>query len=156
LNTFTPFHTPHYKQYKYLYVIPENMEYGISLLPGIWEKGFLQTKLGTENYNAWKFECNRLSEEKGKSSRPLEGCVFDSRNILQIQHGVVQGKYLPETIQYFKKQGYSLNQSRRGVMSFKENLLYKVKRLNWPSPVKNILKGILRLFGMKFVSDMNS
>lgn len=156
LNTFTRFKTSHYKNYSFLYTIPENMPYGISLLPGIWKKNFLAEKLGTDNYNAWKFECNRLAEEKGKGNQALEGCVFDSRNILQIQHGVVQGKYLPEVIKYFRKQGYELNQSVRKTMSFKENFIYKCKRLDWPVPVKRVLKMILRKTGMKFVSDENA
>lgn len=156
LNTFTAFQSENYKKYKYLHVIPENMDYGISLLPGIWQKEFLREKVGTENYNAWKFECDRLAEEKGKTSKPLKGCVYDKRNILHIVHGVVQGKYLPEAVQYFAKRGYVLNQSRRGVMSVWENFIYKCKRLNWPSPLKKVLKKILRLFGMKFVTDENA
>ena len=156
LNTFTPFKTESYKEYPYLHIIPENMEYGISLLPGIWKKEFLSEKLGKENYNAWKFECDRIAEEKGKTNKPLKGCVYDERNILQIVHGVVQGKYLPEAVKYFEKRGYSLNQSKRQVMSFKENFIYKTKRLSWPKPVKTVLKKILRCFGMKFVTDQNS
>lgn len=155
LNTFTPFKTDLYNGYKYLHVIPADMEYGISLLPGIWRKDFLREKVGNENYNAWKFECDRIAEGRNTSSRPLKGCVFDERNILRIVHGVVQGKYLPEAVRYFEKTGYHLNQKERGVMSFRENVLYKIKRLNWPKPVRNILKRILRLFGMKFVTDIN-
>lgn len=156
LNTFTPFKTSNYKNIPYLHVIPENMEYGISLLPGIWNKDFLKQKLGTENYNAWKFECDRIAEERGKTNTPMNGCVYDERNIMQIVHGVVQGKYLPEAVNYFEKRGYSLNQSKRGVMTFKENFIYKVKRLNWPKPLKKVLKKILRIFGMKFVTDQNA
>ena len=156
LNTFSKIKTARYKNIDYLHVLPENMEYGISLQPGIWEKDFLKEKVGTGNYNAWKFEVDRLNEEKGKSKAPLKGCVFDERNILKIQHGIVQGKYLPECVRYFEKRGYQLNQSRRSVMTFKENLIYKAKRLNWPKPIRKILKSILRAFGMKFVTDMNA
>lgn len=156
LHTFTPFRTEHYKGYKHLYVIPENMDYGISLLAGIWEKGFLREKVGTENYNAWKFECNRLAEEKGKTNTPLKGCVYDERNILNIVHGVVQGKYLPEAVRYFARRGYALNQSRRRMLNPWENFIDKCKRFNWPGPVKKILKKILKLFGMKFVTDENA
>lgn len=156
LNTFTPFRTKIYKQYKHLHIIPENMEYGISLLPGIWRKEFLSKKLGSDNYNAWQFEYNQIIETRGKSDNPIKGCVFDERNILRIVHGVVQGKYLPEVLRYFKKEGYRLNQNKRGAMSFKENFIYKCKRLNWPQPVRPFLKKILRIFGMTFVTDQNN
>lgn len=156
LNTFSKINTPNYRGRGYLHIIPGNLEYGISLLPGIWEKAFLIEKLGTENYNAWKFEIDRLIEERDETSEPLKGCVYDDRNILQIQHGVVQGKYLPEVIKYFKKNGYDLNQSRRGIMTFRENLIYKTKRLNWPAPLKRSLKAFLHLFGVKFVTDINT
>lgn len=156
LNTFSKINTPSYGKKKYLHIIPENLEYGISLQPGIWNKKFLKEKLGIENYNAWKFEIDRLLEERQGTKEPLKGCVYDERNILQIQHGVVQGKYLPEVIKYFNKRNYHLNQTQRGVMTFKENFIYKSKRLNWPVPVKRILKSLLRLFGAKFVTDVNA
>lgn len=156
LNTFSPIKTAKYKNFDYLRVLPGNLEYAISLQPGIWEKDFLKEKVGTENYNAWKFEVDRINEEKNASSEPMKGCVYDERNILQIQHGIVQGKYLPECVKYFRKKGYELNQSRRSVMSFKENFIYKSKRLNWPKPIKKVLKAVLRLFGMKFVTDVNA
>lgn len=156
LNTFSKIKTPAYKNYPYLHVLPGNLEYAISLQAGIWRKDFLEEKVGTENYNAWKFEIDRINEEKLGSSEPLEGCVFDERNILQIQHGVVQQKYLPEAIKFFEKRGYHLDQSKRSTMSFRENLIYKTKRLNWPKPVKKVLKGIMHLFGVKFVTDKNA
>lgn len=156
LTTFSKINTPIYKNLDYLHVLPGNLEYAISLQAGIWKKDFLKEKVGTENYNAWKFEVDRINEEKQGTKEPMEGCVFDERNILQIQHGVVQGKYLPEVIKYFDKRGYSLNQSKRQVMSFKENVIYKTKRFNWPKPIKRILKGILHLMGVKFVTDKNA
>lgn len=156
LNTFSKIKTTNYKNIDYLHVLPGNLEYAVSLQPGIWERDFLKEKVGTENYNAWKFEVDRINEEKNASKEPLKGCVFDERNILQIQHGIVQGKYLPECVRYFKKRGYELNQSRRSVMTGWENFIYKAKRLNWPKPIRQILKNILRLFGMKFVTDANA
>ena len=156
LTTFSKIKTASYQGIPYLHVLPENLEYAVSLQAGIWKKDFLKEKVGTENYNAWKFEIDRINEEKVASKEPMEGCVYDDRNILQIQHGIVQGKYLPEAVKYFDRRGYHLDQSRRSVMTFRENFIYKAKRLNWPKPVKQVLKSVLRLFGMKFVTDVNA
>lgn len=156
LTTFSKIKTASYQGIPYLHVLPGNLEYAVSLQAGIWEKDFLKEKVGTENYNAWKFEIDRINEEKLASKEPMEGCVYDDRNILQIQHGIVQGKYLPEAVKYFDRRGYHLDQSRRSVMTFRENFIYKSKRLNWPKPIKQILKSVLRLFGMKFVTDVNA
>lgn len=156
LKSFSPIRTKNYKAYKYLHVIPSNLEYGISLQPGIWRKEFLNEKVGTENYNAWKFECDRIAEEKNKSKEPIIGCVYDERNILQIQHGVVQGKYLPKTVKYFEKRGYHLNQERRTAMRGRQYFVYRCKAMNLPKFIRKILKRIMHMFGYKFVTDLNA
>lgn len=155
LNSFSKIKTPNYKDIDYLHVLPGNLEYAISLQPCIWEKNFLKEKVGEGNYNPWKFEVNQIIEGKNASTEPMEGCVYDDRNILQICHGVVQGKYIPEAIRFFRKRGYELNQSRRGVLTFRANVMFKLKMFGWPKPIKKMLKAILKLFGVKFVADCN-
>ncbi len=155
LKTYFPIKTKKYKGYNFLSVIPENLKYGISLQPAIWQRDFLKEKVGKENYNAWKFEVDRVREEAGGTDAPIEGCVYDNRNILQIQHGVVQGKYLPQTVKFFKKQGYCLNMEHRQVMRGKQYIIYKLKEIKWPKPIRTLLKKILNILGVKFVSDIN-
>lgn len=156
LKTFSKIKTAKYKNYSYLRTIPGNLEYGISLQPGIWDKNFLAEKLGKENYNAWKFECDRLAEEKNMGAQPLKGCVYDERNIFKIQHGVVQGKYLPKTVKYFDKQGYHLNMERRQAMRGKQYFVYRLKAFGWPRFMRTILKRIMHFFGAEFVTDRNA
>lgn len=158
LTTFSKFRTPHYENYKFLYTIPKNMPYGISLQAAIWEKDFLKEKLGTDNYNAWTFEKDRLDEETNESG-PLEGCVFDNRNILQIEHAIVQSVYLPPAIRYFNKIGYKIDLNERGMMNKRQYFIYANKRF-WSDLLSgfdlSLLKKCLKKFGMTFVSDNNS
>lgn len=156
LNTFSPIKTKKYKNFDYLYTIPQDLEYGISLQPAIWEKDYLLKLLGNGNYNAWVFEYNRTKESQAKSSTPIEGCVYDNRNIFEIQHGVVQGKFIPPTIKYFKKQNYNLNTNNRPIMDEYSYFIYKLKvnsKNLVPKKYKNTVKTLLSKFGMKFVSD---
>lgn len=145
---------PHYKNKKFLHIIPENDEYGVSLQAAIWERSFLEELLGDENYNAWIFEFNRVKEAAGKSYKLNPGCVFDERNILNLQHGVIQSKYLPGTIRYFEKLGIKLNIERE-VMSYahyyKLRLISKGKYVV-PKSLRNNVKIILEKTGMRFVS----
>lgn len=156
LNSFSRIRTNNYKDKEYLHIIPENLDYGISLQPAIWERNFLLELLGSEDYNAWKFESNRIKESSIGTNMPLKGCLFDSRNVLEICHGVVQGKYLPPAYKLFKDNNYYLNISERTVMTKKEYYLYKLKSIGKeiiPRKQKRIIKNILRKIGFKFVIE---
>lgn len=146
----------HYKGIKYLHVVPENDEYGVSLQAAIWKKDYLKEVLGTENYNAWKFEFDRVKEAEGKTSEPNKGVLVDDRNILKIKHGVMQSKYLPFTVKYFKKKGLDLT-IQREIMSYPQYLRYwivsagkEILPKSWRVGVKHLLEKC----GMKFVSTM--
>lgn len=151
-------HDPIYKDFKFLHTIPQSDEYGISLQAAIWNKKFLKELLGDENYNAWKFEFARVKESVGKENIPQIGCVYDERNILNLQHGVIQSKYLPGTINYFKKIGIELNIERE-IMSktqcFKRYCISAGKDLT-PRKARKYVKAILEKFGMKFVSTIRN
>lgn len=156
MNRAVKNHDPNYKGIGYLHIIPESDEYGVSLQAAIWDKEYLSELLGTDNYNAWTFEFDRVREAKDKPDTPNPGCVFDDRNILNLQHGVIQSKYLPGTIRYFKKKGIKLNVQRE-VMSyahyFRIRLGSKVK-YTLPKPLRGKVKHILEKCGMKFVSTV--
>lgn len=146
----------YYNGSKFLHVIPQSDEYGVSLQAAIWERDYLKELVGKDNYNAWIFEFNQVKAARGKKNEPMPGCVFDERNILNLQHGIVQGKYLPCTINYFKKKGIELNVERE-VMSYfqyyKIRLISKGKYLI-PQKLREPVKKILEKAGMKFVSTI--
>lgn len=149
---------PKYKNYRFLHIIPESDEYGVSLQAAIWEKAYLAELVGNENYNAWTFEFNLVKEAKEKTNIPKIGCVFDERNIMKLQHGVIQSKYLPGTIRYFKRRGIQLN-VKREVMSYasyyKLRLISKGKYII-PKHLRNGVKTILERTGMSFVSTVRN
>lgn len=106
----------------------------------------------------WKFELDQVKKASQGSNIPLQGCVLDKRNILQICHGVSQGKYLPPAIKYFEKQNYQLNTSQRPVMKKQEYAAYRLKGIGrelFKKGPRRIIKKILTKVGVVFVSDNN-
>lgn len=147
---------PLYEGYKFLHVIPESDEYGVSLQAAIWKVDYLTKLLGNENYNAWNFEFDRVKEAQNKTDDPKPGCVFDERNIFNLQHGVIQSKYIPGTIRYFRKKGIELNVERE-VMSYLH--YYKIRAISRgkymiPKSFRKPTKKVFEKMGMKFVSTM--
>ena len=145
-----------YKGIKYLHEVPGNDEYGVSLQAAIWKKDYLEELLGTENYNAWTFEFNRVKEAAGKTKKPLSGIVVDDRNILNIKHGIMQSMYLPFTVKYFKKLGINLNIQRK-IMSYPQYFRYwfiATGKELLPKSCRQVIKKILERFGMTFVSTI--
>lgn len=147
---------PIYKGYRFLHIIPKSDEYGVSLQAAIWDKEYLAELLGKENYNAWVFEFNRVKAAEGKPNEPNPGCVFDDRNILNLQHGVVQSKYLPGTIRYFRKLGIELNVEREvmGYFQYYKMMLISKGKYMIPKKARGYVKKILEKTGMEFVSTV--
>jgi hypothetical protein len=156
LDDFVKIKSKNYNNCNYLFEIPSDYEYGLSLQPAIWERSFLFELLKDKSYSAWEFELERVQEAKNGYEGNLNGCIYDNRNILNIVHGVVQGKILPSAIKTLKKKGYYLNLNEREVMSKKEYYIYQLKILGkrlLPKRVSKVVKKVLRKMGMKFVSD---
>jgi len=150
----SPIRGKKYKGLKYLRVIPPQSEYAISLQPAIWEKSFLAERVGTENYNAWKFEFAQIKDNNCNVGKV--DCLADKRNVLEITHAVVQSKYLRSAIKTFKKQGYKIDLSERAQLSRRQNFKYRAKQFfsdYTPRPFKKLFKKIGRLFKMEYVSD---
>lgn len=145
-----------FKDYVDVYNISMNEKYGISLLPSIWRKDFLDKIVGKENYSPWKFEVDRLKEAKSASNKKFTNCVEVSTNPLNILNGVIQGKYVRSTVKKLKKNGFNINVAEFKIMSFKDTVILKAKAfgLNYaPKRIQALLKNIMRLFGVEFVSD---
>ena len=158
MNRATKNRDPLFKEQKFLHVIPQSDEYGISLQAAIWETGFLSFLLGEGNYNAWMFEFDRVKDANNKPNSPNPGCVFDDRNILNLQHAVIQSKYLPGTIRYFNKLGIRLN-VQRDIMSYAN--YYKIRLISkgkyiLPQSLRKTVKRGLEFLGMKFVSTVRN
>lgn len=127
IMTFSKVKTPLYKGVDYLHEIPASWPYGISLQAAIWNREHFLDMVGTEDYNPWFFEVQRLEEEKTtRDPNRLVG-VFDDRNILNICHMVVQGKYLPKAVETMQKKGINVDMKSREIMSGRESFVYGLK-----------------------------
>lgn len=136
-------------------VIYRDEEYGISLQPSLWEKEFLKTTIGEQNYNAWVFEFNQVRKEKVAKHIPLEYAIEDTHNLLNIKHGALQGKMIPTTVSYFKKIGEPLSTDRE-VMGTKDFIKIYIKQLGRnivPKFAKKGVKSIAKKFGYSFLDE---
>lgn len=136
--------------------IPTHKRYGISTVTSIWEKSFLLQKLGAGDYSAWQFEidrCHEAATSDGLGGFLLcdEKCTFNVSTIPI----VIQGKFYPDAIRYFKRKGYVIDISRRMIMPFRQVLLYKLKvRMSKARFMRKQLKWIgARIFGIKFFTE---
>lgn len=123
--SLSKFTTENYKSIPYLQTIPASYRYGISLMASIWDKNYFLEKIGKENYNPWKFEVDRLNEEKEAKDPFKTVGVYDNRNILKITHMVVQGKFIPHSLRIMRQKGYCKSVDRSS-MSL---LYYRIHRI---------------------------
>lgn len=146
MSSFTKYKSKLYDPSKdYLYEINPNRKYTLGCQAVIWEKSFLSQCIGTDNYNAWVFEGALSKSKEVHTKRFLKNCVKDDRNILGLKHGILQGKMIPSTVRYFKKQNSPL-QTTRVTMSKKDYCFYVIKSLiaqNSSTKLRNIIKRIV-------------
>lgn len=142
-----------YHKNKRIRMIKKADEYGISLQPSFWNKTFLEKSVGNGNYNAWEFEMKMIKESESAGRGYRDDAVFDTRNILNIIHGVIRGKFIPKTINRLQKKGFSFS-SERQIMSNFEFRRIRFKSLIRdiiPSFLRKPLKRIMKKMGFKFM-----
>ena len=157
IKSFSSIDTVLYKKIPYLHVIPQNLRYGISLQAAIWDKDFFKQKIGEGNYNPWYFEAERNRESSENSESEKMVGLYDNRNILNICHMVVQGKYLPNAVKYMLAKDIQIDTTQRSVMPLKQLCNYKFK-LFVLSIARRIpvLYKIVKSVGFQSVSEKNS
>lgn len=147
IMTFSKFKTPYYKKTKYLHVIPASHPYGISLQASIWNRDYFLKMIGEDDYNPWVFEVCRLEEEQIVSEPDKILGVFDNRNILNICHMVVQGKYLPKSVKQMQKVGIEIDTKSREIMPWKDAFIYSIKSYVAPFTDRHpLIRKVLRMF----------
>lgn len=132
LQTMTRKKTENYEGIDYLRTITSNIKYGVSLTTGIWEKEHILQLIGDESYNPWKFEAMRVLEASQVVKPYAVVGVFDNRNVLNICHMVVQGKYIPSSVKELEKKGYKIVNKSRKFLNSKEAFVLKAKRILYP------------------------
>lgn len=113
----------------HLVIIDKHLRYGIDTAASLWDSNYLLEKLGSGDYNAWKFEkdrCDEAATEDGYNGLLLADDRL-SFNVSEIPV-VVQGKFYPPVIKDFRRRGYEIDTSKRKVMSPWEEFKYDFKR----------------------------
>ena len=140
----------------YLSAIPSNLRYGINLQAAIFDKDFLAEIVAGEDRSAWKVETDLLNTVTNKFEYNIPGCVLDNRNIVDVHNGVLKGKWFPNTLSYFEKQGIHIEPGTRGILSKKEIMSQNIKRgisHILPTGIARKIKRNLKKVGIKFISD---
>lgn len=149
LSSFTKYKSDLYdNSKKYLYKINPNNRYTLGCQAVIWKREFLAQCIGKSNYNAWIFEGALAKSKKVHSFEFLAKSVKDVRNVLNLQHGILQQKMIPTTIEYFERIGFPLT-TKRSVMSKKQfNKYVRNSKLATFIP-KSIYKILKKIIGEK-------
>lgn len=139
---------------KRIKIIPQEKKYPLNLQAAIWDREFLLKTIGEENYNAWQFEIRQLTLCDINTDK-IE-YLIDDRNILNIEHMIVQSKYLRAPLKRILKRNPNIDIKGREVLSLKENLKYQFKLFMYsftPQCLINPFKRIGRWLKIDFVTD---
>lgn len=142
-----------FKNDKHVHIIPSDKKYPVNLQAAIWDSDFLRECVGEENYNAWQFEIRHIDRRVNEDKIEF---LIDDTNMLNIVHSVVQSKYLRCAIKSLKKRGYSVDLSKRPMMSRNEEFKYQLKLFMYSVVPKRLVapaKKIGKLMGVDFVTD---
>lgn len=143
-----------YKGNEYVRVIPQNKDYVLNLQTVIWNREYLLSVIGKENYNAWIFEFNNIHHTDINVKRTEY--LIDVRNVLNITHAIVQSKYLRGAIKYLKKINYTIDTTERPTFTIMDQFKYDLKTFvsdHAPECLVPFLKKIGKLMKVDFVSD---
>lgn len=128
LLSFSKISTPFFDKKQRIRYIPASLKYGISLQPSIWNRKFFLQMIGNGDYNPWRFELDRICDsEVERNPQKIVG-LYDERNLLNICHMAVQGKYIPASLREMKRKGFLIDTSLRETMNLKESIFYSIKR----------------------------
>ena len=124
--------------------------YKISLYPGIWRTDFMRATL-CESMNAWQYEVSLTPMARQLNAR----CAISNHQEFPFLDVVRKGKILRKANRYFQKN--PIYHSQREVLSVPEELKFRLRaylHYQLPKPVMNLLKRILRKFGVNFYSPV--
>ncbi len=133
---------------KKLYWINLDRNYAVNLYPGIWRKSFLEATVNSP-LDAWKYEVSLTSVAKANNFR----CAMSKENIFMFVDVIRKGKLLNKANKYLASNGMKLEReliSRKE--EFKLNLMFWAKKY-FPKKIQKLIKKVMSLFGMKFISE---
>lgn len=146
--------TPEDQVTPHIWRIYRHRKYGIDTSAAIWKKNFLMKELEKEDCNAWQFEVNYCKE--AESEEGLQGNIFfDDRQPFNISpvEVVRVGKLNPLALRFFKKQGYTIDTSKRGKLGLVKTIWDNSENYFARIPIlSKVIKYVCRIFGKEFFS----
>ena len=139
---------------KHIKIIPQNKKYPLNLQAAIWDRDFLLETIGEGNYNAWQFEIKQIAINNLNVNK-IE-YLIDDRNILNIEHTIVQSKYLRAPLKRLLKKEPQIDISGRERLSIKDDFKYRFKLLMYsltPNCLVKPFKKVGRWLNVDFVTD---
>ena len=128
-------------------ILPQD-EYCVNAGIAIWKKETL-LQLLKPGYSAWDFEVKNSSQCHGDGRLPGVFVTADKPQI-SIRQAVIQGKWLPSTLRFCRRNGIALNRTNRKTMSAKEVLWQYSKhsaRRILPLMLRRTLKRLIFMLG---------
>lgn len=141
--------------------VTEDARYPISLQPAIWKKDtflqFLKELYANGCKSPWDFERHFIEKYKnGDSTRYIEGVRYDSRHLMRYKNILIQGKWDPRVVKFYKEKGIVIDTSNRPFMSRKAVFLDGIKRNKLIRSLSNKnqtkLKKVLKKLGIDFMT----
>jgi len=134
--------------------ISDKMKYPISLQPAIWKRHeLLRALYKIKGETPWDFELYFASLYENKKEK-INGVAYDTRDILGYKNGVLRGKWISNTLKYYRRLAISFNTENRGILSLGEQVRYSFAVMvsdTLSSYSKMILKKILNFFKIKYL-----
>lgn len=141
--------------------VPESTPYPISLQPAIWRRESMISILKKLDHDGaktpWDFEKYFIQMySKACQNKTIKGIRYDSRDILGYKNLIVQGRWDPRVVKFFKKKGIELDIGQRPYMTRKEVIMDGLKcnkivrTLSYKQQAR--LKKVLKKMGFKFMT----
>ena len=128
--------------------------YPVSLQPALWQREkFLDILNGIIGKTPWDFEYYFTQKYQDKTDI-IKGVYHDTRDILGYKNGVLRGKWIPSTLDYYKELGISIDTGNREIMSATRMRKYRIAEFihkNFPRSVKRVGKKILKLLHFDYL-----
>ena len=135
-------------------IVSAKTSYPISLQPAIWEREKLLLILKQINGKTpWDVENYFIKEYQGKKD-VINGAYHDTRDILGYKNGVLRGKWIPSTIDYYRKLGILIDTGEREIMSAEKMKKYRLAGFihkKAPKWLKKIGKKLLKTIHLDYL-----
>lgn len=138
------------QKYSWIKISQNNLSYGLSINCGLFEKQYLENLIKDEKWGPWDFEnfCLYLAQ-RGM----LNGCVYDSRDILHIVHLISKGKIIRAGERKLIRNGILVSLgdkwNRQSIYEGIRDKVFSIMEIVIPQKNRKLAKSIAKKIGIK-------